>query len=200
MEKFIEENKWIIGLVLAGIILIGLGVLGFKIFDFNSSQPKVEILGETEVGSGKLEAGNEMGNGTMDRVKITVEAAGEVIKPGVYEMAIDSRVNDLLIIAGGLSVEADREWVSKNINLAQKLSDGVKIFVPSKNEMGSAKLEKINVNTASEAELDTLWGVGEATAKKIIESRPYQKPEELLQKKIVKSNVWEAIKDKISVY
>ena len=128
MEKFLEENKWTIGLVIVGSILIGLGVLGFKIFDFSSGEPKVEILG-SEVGSGMLDAGNDVGSGTIDRTKITVEAAGEVEKPGVYEMTVDSRVNDLLTVAGGLSANADREWVAKNINLAQKITDGVKIYI-----------------------------------------------------------------------
>ncbi len=116
----------------------------------------------------------------------------------------------MLTIAGGLSADADREWAAKNINMAMKLVDGAKIYIPkaevSTGEVLSIKkqvlreAEKININSASESELDTLWGVGPATAKKIIDGRPYQKPEELLQKKIVKSNVWEAIKDKITVF
>jgi len=100
--------------------------------------------------------------------------------------------------------------------MAAKLQDGAKIFVPGKGEIesggnssaggkagsetGSVKLDKININTASEAELDTLWGIGPATAKKIIKGRPYQRPEELLEKKIVNKNIWEKIKDLITVY
>lgn len=210
LEEFLEKNKLTVSLFILGIILLGLGVLGFKIFSFTSNQPKVEILGETDVGSEKMETGT--GSEKLGGGKITVEVAGEVMKPGVYELIIGSRVNDLLTIAGGLSAEADREWVGKNVNLAQKLIDGAKIFIPKKGEsrvMGSESgvgsgggevFQKININTASEAELDTLWGVGPATVKKIIGGRPYQKPEELLEKKIVKSNVWEEIKDKITVF
>ena len=100
--------------------------------------------------------------------------------------------------------------MQKNINLAAKLVDGGKIYIPElKIEVDSqgqgakdsqVQETKININTASIAKLDKLWGIGEATAKKIIEARPYQKIEELLEKKIVKSNVWEQIKDKITVY
>jgi len=194
-ENFLEKNKLSIGLLIVGIILLGAGVLGFKIINFSSNQPKVEILGGE--------------NENPEVGKIIIEAAGEVQKPGVYELEIGSRVNDLLIKAGGLSVDADRDWVAKNINMASKLIDGAKIFIPkvlpqtgeviTRQQLG-AKEEKININTASESELDTLWGVGPATAKKIISGRPFQQPEELLEKKIVKSNVWEAIKDKITTY
>lgn len=208
-EGILEKNKLTVGFLLAGLILIGLGVLGVRVFNFENG-PRVEILGESEDREQITEDGLRM---TDDRKqKIAVEVAGEVEKPGVYSLEIGSRINDLLTAAGGLSAEADREWVAKNINLAQKLVDGAKIFVPKKDElcvvgcesgMGSGGEEianKININIASESELDTLWGIGPATAKKIIEGRPYQKPEELLEKKIVRKDVWEKIKDKITVY
>ena len=180
--------------LLLGIILLGLGFLGFKLFTFDSG-PRVEILGEAQEET------------TAEGGKITVEASGEVIKPGVYELPEGSRVNDLLVTAGGLSAMADRDWVTKNLNLAQKLADGTKIYVPNKSirvedpaSGGVKQGSKININAASESELDRLWGVGPATAQKIISGRPYLRIEELLEKKIVKSNVWEAIKDKISLY
>lgn len=204
LEEFLEGNKLTVGIFLLGVILLGLGVLGFKIFNFTSNQPKVEILGEFDSPAGEpLPSSNH-----PLASSITVEAAGEVVKPGVYELPAGSRVNDLLVLAGGLSAEADRDWVEKNINMAAKLVDGMKVYIPGvstgevssvKNQM-SGEMEKININTASESELDTLWGIGPATAKKIIEGRPYQRPEELLEKKIVKSNVWEKIKEKITVY
>ncbi|MCG2691774.1 helix-hairpin-helix domain-containing protein, partial [Microgenomates group bacterium] len=93
-----------------------------------------------------------------------------------------------------------------------KVTDGQKIYLPSTGETekvaplqskGTTLVTRsnlVNVNTASIAELDLLWGVGEATAKKIIDNRPYGSVEELLTKKAVKSNVYEAIKDSVSVY
>ena len=199
-ETFLERYRLIAGIFLLGVILLGLSVLIFKISSFTAEQPKVEILGESDPATAGSQASF-----------IVVEASGEVQKPGVYKLNAGSRVGDLLTAAGGLSAEADREWVAKNVNMAAKLQDGVKIYIPSKKEMGNEKMEagkeagsekseKININTASEAELDTLWGVGPATAKKIVEGRPYQKPEELLEKKIVNKNVWEKIKDKITIY
>jgi len=144
--------------------------------------------------------------------KLVADVAGAVMKPGVYELKGNARVNEALIAAGGLGEEADREWVEKNLNLAAKVTDGQKIYIPSEGETEKVaplqgkgttlmtRLDLVNINTASSAELDTLWGVGEATAKKIIDSRPYGAVEELLTKKAVKNNVYEAIKDSVSVY
>ncbi|PIV01854.1 hypothetical protein COS55_00950 [Candidatus Shapirobacteria bacterium CG03_land_8_20_14_0_80_40_19] len=191
LEEFLENNKFTIGILLLGIILVGAGVLGFKVINFSGNQPEVQILGEENTdNSGKEE--------------LVVEISGEIQKPGVYNLTSGSRINDLLIAAGGLSVNADRDWVVKNVNLAQKLTDGAKIFIPAVGENSQTDNQavegKININTASEAELDMLWGIGPATAQKVISGRPYQKTEDLLNKKIVKTNVWEEIKDKISVY
>lgn len=87
----------------------------------------------------------------------------------------------------GLSEKADRNWVEKNLNLAAQLSDGVKIYIPkigeaqnsttnvvqgissNDNTVGSRSL--VNVNSASLSDLDTLSGVGPATAQKIITIR-----------------------------
>lgn len=201
LEGFLVANKLTVFILLVvGIILIGLGFLGFKLIDFTSSQPKIEILGNEDNKVGDL--------GVLSSSdKITVEASGELVKPGVYELTIGSRVNDLLILAGGLSANADRDWVAKNVNMAAKLSDGGKIYIPKIGvqgggfgELGGGVGTKININTASESELDTLPGIGAVTVKKIIDGRPFERPDELLEKKIVKSNVWENIKEKVSVY
>lgn len=58
----------------------------------------------------------------------------------------------------------------------------------------------VNVNTATQKELEALWGIGPVTAQNIIEQRPYSTVEELLNKKILKTNVYETNKDKLSVY
>ena len=202
LDSFFEKYKFPLILGLIGLIFLGAGVLIFKIFLEN--EPKVEISSESNL-TGEISSEFPQ--------KITVDIAGAVLKPGLYELPVGSRINDLLILAGGLSAQADRDWVAKNLNLAQKLVDGTKIYVPRKGEVGGEKVEvgrevgsegwdevKININTASQKELETLWGIGPATAEKIIAGRPYQNINELVTKKIVKSNVWEAIKDKISVY
>jgi competence protein ComEA len=193
LENFLQRNKFSALLAVLGILILGIGVLGMVAV--STRETRIEILSE-ENQLGILPAGT-----------IFVDLTGAVQKPGVYELKSGSRINDLLILAGGLSAEASREWVSQNMNLAQKLTDGAKVYIPVKPETRNSQLAnrqtanaKININTASASQLDTLWGIGPATAQKVISGRPYQAIEELLTRKIVKSNVWEAIRDKITVY
>ena len=60
--------------------------------------------------------------------------------PGVYKLPRDSRIHDLLVVSGGLSDLADREWAAVNLNLAAKLSDGQKIH----SAIHSSRLEVID--------------------------------------------------------
>ncbi len=142
---------------------------------------------------------------------IRVDVSGSVVSPGVYELNSYARIQDALIKAGGLSADADRNFVSKNINLAQKLSDGAKIYIPSANEnsnpSGLSSISNpstlnhlININLASADELDSLPGIGPATAAKIISGRPYETIDDLLTKKAVGKSVLEKIKDRVTVY
>jgi competence protein ComEA len=92
--------------------------------------------------------------------------------------------------------------------LAAKLYEGAKIYVPKIGENSVAvqslsttdQQTLINVNKASIDALDGLPGVGPATATKIIDNRPYKKPNDLLDKKVVSGKVFDQIKDKISTF
>lgn len=136
--------------------------------------------------------------------EVVIEAAGAVIEPGVYRLPPDSRVIDALAAAGGLTAQADRVWLERYINLSQKLTDGIKIYIPKQNDTFiKVKTEEgmvqnqININTASLKDLDELWGVGESRAKAIIGGRPYSRIEELVEKKIVPKNVFERNRDRL---
>lgn len=149
---------------------------------------------------------------------IIVDVAGAVVKPGVYHLSSEARLQDALIAAGGLSGNADRAWVAKSLNLAAKLQDAAKIYIPTMSEsskgdtgdrgaiggLGSTGIvnsnQQMNVNTASQSQLESLSGVGPVTAQKIIDGRPYSSIDELLSKKIVGKSVFGKIKDKIAVY
>jgi len=153
--------------------------------------------------------------------KILVDVAGAVIEPGIYQFSEGERISDGLIKAGGLAQQADREWIAKNLNRAAKLIDGGKIYIPSQNEITEGKSSpstgglnpkseianntlgvttgKININSASEKELDTLPGIGSVTAQKIIKGRPYQSIEELKSKKIIGNSLYEKLKDLLIV-
>ena len=113
---------------------------------------------------------------------IILHITGEIMNPGVIKIEEGSRVVDAIDTAGGLTPNAD---VSK-INLAYVLSDGQKLYIPSvedKNEeeyithdiginiIEESNNKKININTATQTELESLSGIGPSTALKIINYR-----------------------------
>ncbi len=203
-DEFLYKFRQPLILVVLGLIVIGIGFIFVK-GGIDTTQTKVEVL----QGSTLTQTSNE----------ITAEIAGQVITPGVYKLKSDSRVDDLLIAAGGFSVDADRVWTDKNLNRAAKLLDGQKIYIPKINEQSkvlSAKdtsgdqtistafltdsVELVNINNASLEELDKLPGIGPVYGKNIIDHRPYSNIEELLSKGVLKKNIYEKIKNVISVY
>lgn len=139
---------------------------------------------------------------------ILVDIEGAVISPGVYQLPADSRIKDLLVLAGGYSELADRSYGEKNLNLAQVLKDGQKIYIPELSDTpgnpgyGEAKTtaNKVNVNVASVSELDTLWGVGPARAETIVKNRPYATMEELISKGGMTKQIYEKNQEMISLY
>ncbi len=153
--------------------------------------------------------------------RIMVDISGAINKPGVYEATAGSRLKDIINLAGGLNSDADYNFFNRNFNLARFTSDQEKIYIPSVWEINSGIFTEnnrsldytypaesltstsdsllININNAQVEELDKLPGIGQVTAKKIIDNRPYKSTEELLTKKIVKKNVWEQIKNTISI-
>jgi len=188
---------------LLGLIFVGIGFFVFKGGGLTKSN-SVEILESAPV-AGSDPAG-----------EIVVEIAGSVEKPGVYKLAQGARIEDLLVSAGGLSVDADRDWVAKNINRAGKLIDGYKLYIVSQSDVLSASIqdsvkvdqnnfsnqdnELININSASLSELDTLPGIGPVYGQSIIEHRPYSTLEELVSKGAIKQSTFEKIKNLISAY
>lgn len=142
---------------------------------------------------------------------VHVDVAGAVARPGVYEFTLGARIEDALSRAGGLSSEADRLWIEKNLNRAAKLTDGGKLYIPKAGEQltvksaGSSAQRSlgvttglVNINTASQTELEALPGVGPVTAGNIISGRPYGFIDELKTKKIVGESLFGKMKDLIS--
>lgn len=185
-----EKFKLPIALSLLGIVLIVGGIFASGL---NKSRPK-NFPKESIVEVQKT---------------ISVDVSGAVQKAGVYKLKDGARVEEAIQAAGGFSENANQEYISKYLNLAQKLSDGSKVYVPYEGESGSfsqsgaqvaGQQSKININTASQGELEALPGIGPVTASKIISDRRYQRVEELVEKKVVGKSVFEKIKDQIVVY
>ncbi len=181
---------------------IGLGVMGLGLLVFGGWQYLKPRPVEVEVVSNQ----ESVISNQKEEVKIVVNVSGAVRKPGVYQFRDGARVAEALTGAGGLAKEADRAWVDKNLNLARKLRDGEKIYVPRVGEeaegngvLGVKTDGIVRVNTASLSELDSLWGIGESRAKAIIEHRPYNSLEELVTKAGIPRSVLEKNEGKIGL-
>lgn len=191
----IQQFKIPIALSLVGLVLILGGLITQGIEKSKTNQfPKQSIIEPNKL--------------------ISVDISGAVERAGVYKIKDGSRVEDAVKAAGGFSKTANWEYISKYLNLAQKISDGSKIYIPFEGDntssggytgqgggvVGSQTQAKITINTATQAELEALPGIGPVTASKIISSRPYQKIEDLLGQKIVSKKVFDQIKDSLILY
>lgn len=134
---------------------------------------------------------------------LIVHVSGSVKRAGVYQLEKDKRIIDAIEKAGGMLEEAD----SDALNLAEKIKDGMKIYVPKKGEKPttSTNLKSqsyIDLNLAEKEELMILPGVGEKTADKIIayrEAQPFEKVEDLLKVSGFGKKKMEALKGLIAV-
>jgi len=190
--RLITRFQTSIIIALIGLVLIGAGLSIQKIL--TSSDAKENIRQETK---GDLE--ND----------VAVDVEGAVGKPGMISLFSGARIDDAIKKAGGFAQDADREYIAKNINLASVVKDGQKIYIPKVGETVSdsngnalssnSKSTLVNINTATESELDSLPGIGPVRAGKIIANRPYASINDLLTKKVLGEATFEKIKDQISV-
>ena len=192
-------KKYFIEVILVVVaLLLGAGSFALFLNSPTSSTEKVSLQSENVEPTVK---------------KMYAEMSGAVNKPGVYELPAGSRLNNLLKLANGLSDQADTDYFSRNFNLARYIQDQEKVYIPSLDERAkglfsenlngqtnnpNSESGKININTASTEELDVLPGIGQITAQKIIDNQPYKTIDELLDKKVVKQNIFDSIKNQIT--
>jgi len=203
LESFLEKNKLSVSLGMVGFFLLGLGVLSALVLSAKKEQSSIEIIPAEE----------------EDLAVIYVHVAGAVEKPGLYQLDSGARVNDALALAGGLAAAADRDRFSQSVNSAQKLTDGVKFYIPFEGEAVGQKGEvagektsffsqgqagRININTASVSQLDSLPGIGPAYAQRIVDYReshgPFSKVEDLTQISGIGDQTLEKIKNQVTVF
>ena len=159
-------------------------------------------------------ASSDNGRGTGDASvkEVLVHVDGAVESPGVYQIHAESpRVNDAIEAAGGLREDAD----TAALNLAAPVTDGSKVHVTAAGEAsapeGPSGAEDatpsasglVNINSAGVDELKGLSGVGEATAKSIVEDRgkngPFSSPEDLMRVSGIGEKKFEKVRDQICV-
>ena len=195
-----------------GAIAFGGFIIFVVVMGFLSSPEEDELLQETEIEISSLtmptiESGEEE--------KIVVYVIGAVNKPGIVEAPIDSRLYEIIELAGGFVENADEAA----INLAITVTDEEKIIIPYKetstHEKETAKINKlftenlsnnsgkININTATVEELQKLSGIGKSTAEKIVnyrkENSKFEKIEDIKNVSGIGDSKYNSIKDKIVV-
>lgn len=209
MNHFNKKQK-IIAIIL--ITIIGIGIYCYTDAIENTNEEEIENI---------LEVAQTNTTKETEEKNIFVHIAGCVQKEGMLELSSNSRIADAIEKAGGLTQEADLS----DINLAYLLEDGMKIYIPNQNERqennekteNTAKTEStpsmqiqdtntkqdvININTATQEELDTLPGIGPATAAKIIayreEKGKFKQKEEIKEVSGIGEAKYEKMKEYIS--
>lgn len=200
-------NKKILIIALVGIIII------YSIYNIVQKDKENEEYNYNEIYINEQSIEQEAEE-KIETIKIHI--SGQVKKEGIIELEKGARIADAIEKAGGLTEKAD----IKNVNLAYELKDGQKIYIPSINEdnnneyitqgagediliEGKENNEVININTASQTELETLSGIGPSTALKIVQYREangdFEKIEDLLNIPGIGESKFEQIKENICV-
>src|SRR3972149_6142080 len=115
-EEFLIKNRNSALILLLGLILTAFGILYFRT-GFNFSGDKVEILSGENSANTAGQPGGEL----------TAEIGGSVEKPGVYKLAVGSRIDDLLVSSGGFTADADRIYTDKYLTRAASVAGGQKV-------------------------------------------------------------------------
>jgi len=144
-------------------------------------------------------------DGAADGGELVVDIEGGVISPGIHRLPAGSRVADALAAAGGYAEGADLAAASRSLNLAAAVVDGQQIYVPVLGEApatGGAGSGLVNLNRASQSELEALPGIGPVTAKKIIDARaelPFATLDDLVAREVLTARQLEQIADLVTV-
>jgi competence protein ComEA len=178
------------------------------------SQPDVGVVGAGGIAAGPEDlTGLPAGGPAATAGEIVVDVGGAVSRPGVYRLPAGSRIGDAVAAAGGYGPRVDTGAADRGLNLAAVLRDGDEIHVPSRDEAqssgtsgggtsGGGTSGRLDLNSATAAELDTLPGVGPATAAKIIAAREDQRfaaVDDLLTRKVVGQATLDKIRDLVGV-
>lgn len=175
--------------------------------------PEPEADPREAAGGGPAGAADREGGGTVGAPPVVVHIVGAVARPGVYALREGQRVADAVAAAGGPAGDARLDL----INLAARLEDGQKIYVPSEKDARSGSgppfweaggavpgtPAKVSLNRAGVAELDTLPGIGPALAQRIVDYRrahgPFRRIEDLQQVPGIGPAKFQEIRDRLTL-
>jgi competence protein ComEA len=142
---------------------------------------------------------------TATQLPLTVDVDGAVDQPGIYQLPVNSRINDAILAAGGPLTDANLD----SINRAALLKDGMKIYIPAQGEQialdgnsPASPINLININTATQKELEALPGIGPGKAGDIIEYRQnhgdFDTIEDIQNVSGIGESLFQEIKDQIT--
>jgi len=178
MNHLNKKQKIILGILIS---IIGIGIFCYTYATETTGENQIENILE-------IPEQNQTNQTEQEKEEnIFIHIAGCVQKEGLLELKSDNRIADAIEKAGGLTENADLS----EINLACILEDGMKIYIPNKNEpkktiqeeqinkentniakqQTTKTTQKVNINTATQSQLETLPGIGPTTATKILEYR-----------------------------
>jgi len=188
---------------IAGLIVVLVAVLGGAGLWYARSLPKPVTIAAVRAGVGHAASASSSPVPTL-----IVDVAGAVRQPGVYEFSEGERVIDAIERAGGPRAKADLGL----LNLAAPLTDGTQILVPVAGPPGAPTIGGtpdssagglLNINSASETELETLSGIGEVLAATIVEYReqngPFASVDDLEDVSGIGPATLEEIRDQVTV-
>ena len=198
-----------------GMVAIGISLLLTSCGQKPTIIQMPEARAEAEVTPTPTQIPNNVA--TLDEIvpsedrKAFVHVCGEVNSPGVYELPDGSRIFEAIEAAGGFTGEA----YQPSINLADKVSDGQQVLVPTKEEAASMPVQipdqvptsnetgLVNINRADVTELQKLSGIGEAKAQEILQYREskgqFNSIEEIKNVNGIGAKLYEKIKENITV-
>ncbi len=187
--------------IILGLLSLFFVALSITIF-IKSYQPETPIMFSSDVTEASV-----AGAARVNNTAIVADIEGAVVHPGVYRLPQGSRIDDLLRAAGGFAPDVDTEAVAQSINRAAIVSDGAKIYIPGRGEHEALRdagtsatvTPFVNINAASQAELESLIGIGAVTATKIISGRPYMRLEELVEKKAMGQSLFDKLKEQLTL-
>ncbi len=204
-------------------ILLVLAVLAFLLFfRKNNAQPESKIVGNTEAKQSLSQTASksQVAQNSSSSSTVTVDITGAIKHQGVYTLKNGARIDELIKAAGGLKPNAQL----KTINRAVMLKDQDKVHIPYRGEKtdpssqtvnsqtasasqnsvsGKNDGPKINLNTATAADLQKLNGIGEKKAQEIISYRQqkgqFKKIEDLMQVSGIGEKTFAKLKDQLSL-
>ena len=181
LGSWASVNRWLnrqrtsvsvrVGVGVTGVVLIAL--LGAVVLVRSSNSGKPPVVTQASEGLGPSST-------TTTAPGVVIDVGGAVRQPGVYRLALGSRVVDALEVAGGPAEDIDLD----QMNLASTINDGQRVWFTRKGELPPAGVigsspdsgasvpgGPVDLNTATLEQLDSLSGIGPATAKAIIDRR-----------------------------